>query len=171
MSIDIMKAKSYDWFHTVRQRFELAHERANRNLATSVNPRSSLDTGEEALIRKFCAGDRDALAAIFDRYHRLILVTALRILGDMGEAEDVTQLVFLEIHLKAAQFDPAKGTFKTWLLQYAYHRSMNRRNYLKLRHFYDQHDRQSDEEGELPDSQVSPPPRRPRTWSMKLWPC
>jgi RNA polymerase sigma-70 factor, ECF subfamily len=152
-----MKAKSYGSLHTVSQRLELDHERANRNLARAVDVRSSLDTGAEALIRQFCVGDRDALTAIFDRYHRLVLVTALRILGDMGEAEDLTQLVFFEIHRKSAQFDAAKGTFKTWLLQYAYHRSMNRRNYLKLRHFYDQPNRQSAEEGDLFDRRVSPP--------------
>jgi RNA polymerase sigma-70 factor (ECF subfamily) len=152
-----MKAKSYGSLHTVSQRLELDKERANRNLARAVDVRSSLDTGADALIRQFCAGDRDALTAIFDRYHRLVLVTALRILGDMGEAEDLTQLVFFEIHRKSAQFDAAKGTFKTWLLQYAYHRSMNRRNYLNLRHFYDQPHRQSGEADDLFDRRVSPP--------------
>jgi RNA polymerase sigma-70 factor, ECF subfamily len=152
-----MKAKGYGSFHTVSQRLELAHERANRNLARAGDARSSLDSGTEALIRRFCAGDPDALTAIFDRYHRLILVTALRILGDIGEAEDVTQLVFFEIHRKAAQFDPSKGTFRTWLLQYAYHRSMNRWNYLKLRHFYDQPNHQSGQEGDLFVRRVSPP--------------
>jgi RNA polymerase sigma-70 factor, ECF subfamily len=159
MSIDNKhhETKSYGTFHTVSQRLELAHERANRNLVMAVDARSSLDTEAEALIRKFCSGDRDALTAIFDRYHRLVLLTALRILGDMGEAEDLTQLVFFEIHRKAAQFDPSKGTFKTWLLQYAYHRSMNRWNYLKLRHFYDQPNSQSGEEDDLFDRRVSPP--------------
>src|SRR5262249_49640526 len=30
-----------------------------------------------------------------------------------------------------------KGSVKTWILQYAYHRSFNRRKYLSLRGFYD----------------------------------
>ena len=42
-----------------------------------------------------------------------------------------------EIFNKAAQFDPAKGSAKTWILQYAYHRSLSRRHYLALRSFYD----------------------------------
>jgi RNA polymerase sigma-70 factor, ECF subfamily len=144
-----MKAKSYGSFNTVSQRLELAHEPANRNLARTVGSRPSLDTGEEALIRKFCAGDRDALTAIFDRYHRLVLLTALRILGDMGEAEDLTQLVFLEIYRKAAQFDPSRGSLKNWILQYAYHRTINRKNYLSVRHFYDH-------PGEQTNSQLQP---------------
>jgi len=82
------------------------------------------------------AGHGDALAVIFDRYHRLVLSIALKIVRDRGEAEDVMQNVFLEIFRAAAQFDPAKGTTKTWLLQYAYHRSLNRRQQLAARHFY-----------------------------------
>jgi RNA polymerase sigma-70 factor (ECF subfamily) len=45
--------------------------------------------------------------------------------------------VFFEVFNKSAQFDPAKGSVKTWLLQYAYHRSLSRRQYLAHRSFYD----------------------------------
>jgi RNA polymerase sigma-70 factor, ECF subfamily len=81
----------------------------------------------------------DALPILFDRFHRLVLKIALRILRDPGEAEDVMQEIFLEIFNKADQFDPARGSAKTWILQYAYHRSLSRRQYLALRNFYDRH--------------------------------
>jgi RNA polymerase sigma-70 factor (ECF subfamily) len=84
------------------------------------------------------AGCNDALAVLFDRYHRLVLSIALRIVSDPGEAEDVTQSVFLEIFRSVAQFDPARGTTKVWILQYAYHRAINRRQHLNVRQFYDQ---------------------------------
>ncbi len=83
------------------------------------------------------AGHNDALAVLFERYHRLILSVAHKILRNPAEAEDVMQSVFLEIYKVAGQFDASRGTAKVWLLQYAYHRSMNRREYLKLRGFYD----------------------------------
>jgi RNA polymerase sigma-70 factor (ECF subfamily) len=70
-----------------------------------------------------------------------------RILRDAGEAEDITQLVFLEIFQAAAQFDPARGNLKGWLLQYAYHRSINRRDYLAKRKFYDSGATSLDENG------------------------
>jgi RNA polymerase sigma-70 factor (ECF subfamily) len=85
-------------------------------------------------------GDPDALAVLFDRYHRLVLNIALRILRDSGEAEDVMQSVFLEIFRCADQFDADKGTAKVWILQYAYHRSFNRRQYLNLRGIYERPD-------------------------------
>jgi RNA polymerase sigma-70 factor (ECF subfamily) len=88
------------------------------------------------LIAHLKAGHNDALAVLFDRYHRLILSVAFKILRDPSEAEDVMQSVFLEVYRVAGQFEASKGSAKVWLLQYAYHRSMNRREYLKLRGFY-----------------------------------
>jgi RNA polymerase sigma-70 factor, ECF subfamily len=93
---------------------------------------------DEKIMAHVQAGHDDALAVLFDRYHRLVLSVAFKILRDVGEAEDVTQTVFLEIYKVAAQFDASRGTTKAWLLQYAYHRSLNRRRYLKRRRFYDQ---------------------------------
>jgi len=59
----------------------------------------------------------------------------LKILRDLGEAEDVTQAVFLEIYRVVAQFDAFEGQYKSMASQYAYHRSMNRRQYLKTHGF------------------------------------
>lgn len=84
------------------------------------------------------AGVNDALAVLFERYHRLVFSIAFKIVRDRGEAEDVTQNVFLEIYRTVARFDPAKGTTKVWLLQYAYHRAINRRQHLNARNFYSQ---------------------------------
>ena len=93
---------------------------------------------DEEVMAHVQAGHDDALAVLFDRYHRLVLSIAFKILRDLGEAEDTTQAVFLKIYQVSAQFDPSRGTTKAWLIQYAYHRSLNRRLYLKRRKFYDQ---------------------------------
>jgi RNA polymerase sigma-70 factor (ECF subfamily) len=94
---------------------------------------------DEDVMEQLRNGSPDALPLLFDRFHRLVLKIALRILRDPGEAEDVMQEIFFEIFNKASQFDPAKGSTKTWILQYAYHRSLSRRQYLALRNFYDRH--------------------------------
>ena len=93
---------------------------------------------DEKLMVQLQGGTNDALAVLFERYHRLVFAIALKIVRDRGEAEDVTQNVFLEIYNAMAQFDPGKGTLKVWLLQYAYHRAFNRKQYLNTRSFYDQ---------------------------------
>jgi RNA polymerase sigma-70 factor, ECF subfamily len=95
------------------------------------------DIQDEVLVAQMHNGHTEALGALFDRYYRLIFDVTKRILRDPSEAEDVMQEVFLEIYRRAELYDPAKGSVKTWILQYAYHRSFNRRKYLALRGFYD----------------------------------
>ncbi len=98
------------------------------------------DLSDEQIMVEVQRGNGDAFTVLFDRYHRLVLVTALKIVRDVGEAQEVTQSVFFEIYRAARRFDPARGSLKVWLLQYAYHRSINRRNYLLLRQFYQRPD-------------------------------
>jgi len=50
----------------------------------------------------------------------------------------MTQTVFLEIYRTAGRFDAARGTLKMWVLQFAYNKSISRRNYLAVRQFYKQ---------------------------------
>jgi RNA polymerase sigma-70 factor (ECF subfamily) len=94
-----------------------------------------LNLSDELLMQELQMGNTDAFAVLFKRYHRLIHVIALRTLRDAGEAEDLTQAIFLEAYRNAGQFDSAKGTLKGWLLRYAYSRSINRLNYLMVRQF------------------------------------
>ena len=94
------------------------------------------DEDDCALMQQLVAGNDDALAVIVDRYQRLVLSVALRIVKDVSEAEEVAQTVFLNIFRNGGKFDPVRGTLKVWLLQYAYTRSINRRHYLEQRQFY-----------------------------------
>jgi len=92
---------------------------------------------DEALIECLSSGNAEALAELFNRFSRVVWTVAFRILRDRSEAEDLMQDVFLEIYRDAAKFDPSRGTVRTWLLQYAYHRSLNRKKYLQRRGLYD----------------------------------
>ncbi len=104
----------------------------------SDDARSRLSgASDEHLITEIVAGRHDALTALFDRYGRLIFAIAMRILQDQGEAEEIVQTVLLDIFRHAAKFDPARGTAKMWLIQYAYHGSLQRRRHLESRRFYD----------------------------------
>lgn len=92
---------------------------------------------DRILIERLRSGHSEALAELFERHYRVVLAVAFRILRDRGEAEDLMQDVFLEIYRDVDRFDPARGTVRTWLLQYAYHRSLNRKKFLQRRGFYD----------------------------------
>src|SRR6266545_7062772 len=98
---------------------------------------SVTESTDQDLMEELRHGRALALAVLFDRYGRLIFRIARQILHDDAEAEDLTQDVLLEVYRKAGQYDASRGTVKTWLLQYAYHRGFNRRKYLALRRFYD----------------------------------
>jgi RNA polymerase sigma-70 factor (ECF subfamily) len=88
------------------------------------------DLSDECLMAHLSAGCGDALAILFDRYQRIVYQIALNILRNAADAEDVVQNVFLEIYRAARQFDPQRGKARTWILQYAYHRSMDKRQQL-----------------------------------------
>jgi RNA polymerase sigma-70 factor, ECF subfamily len=100
--------------------------------------RALQNSSDEELMIHLQAGHHDALAVIVDRYQRLVWSVAKRIVHDGGEAEDVVQIVFLELFQKVELFDPQRGTLKVWLLQLAYTKSINRRYHLQRRRFYDQ---------------------------------
>jgi RNA polymerase sigma-70 factor, ECF subfamily len=68
---------------------------------------------DEELLARAQARDYDAVGILFDRYSRLFLRIAYRILGDRGEAQDMVQEIFLRLCKKPNAFDPTKGSART----------------------------------------------------------
>lgn len=91
---------------------------------------------DEELLIGVRNGDQGSLRILFEHFSRLVFHIALRILRDHGEAEEIVQDVFFNIHQHASTFDAAKGSAKTWIAQMAYHRALDRRLYLYRRQFY-----------------------------------
>jgi RNA polymerase sigma-70 factor (ECF subfamily) len=91
---------------------------------------------DEDAIARLQARDSNALSLLFDRYARLVLSIALRILRDYGEAEEVVQDVFFYVYQKASLFEPARGSAKAWIVQIAFHRALDRKAHLSRRGFY-----------------------------------
>lgn len=91
---------------------------------------------DEELMVQLRERDSSALDVLFSRYARLVLGIALRILNDYSEAEELVQEVFFYVYQKAALFDSAKGSAKTWIVQIAFNRSLDRKAHLARRGFY-----------------------------------
>jgi RNA polymerase sigma-70 factor (ECF subfamily) len=91
---------------------------------------------DEELMARLHANDSNVLNLLFERYSRLVLGIALRILHDHGEAEEVVQESFFQVFQKANLFDPTKGAAKAWIVQIAFHRALDRKSYLDRRGFY-----------------------------------
>jgi RNA polymerase sigma-70 factor, ECF subfamily len=111
----------------------VAWARTRRRVTIEPESRSPRD---EELLARLQAGDSSALDLLFDRYSRLVLGIALRVLRDYGEAEDVVQEVFFHIFKKASLFDPLKGGAKAWIVHVALHRALDKREHLGRRGFY-----------------------------------
>lgn len=79
---------------------------------------------DAALIARICRRDEAALAALYDRYHRLIYTVALRIVGDRSMAEEVVQDVFQAAWHSAGSFQ-AGGSLSAWLIGIARHRAID----------------------------------------------
>lgn len=60
-------------------------------------------------------GDREALGLLYDRHAPLLLALGVRIFSDRREAEDVLHDVFVEVWKRAGDYDPRRGSVKTWL--------------------------------------------------------
>ena len=104
---------------------------------------------DEELVSDLRANEPDALTVLFERHGTLVFRIARRILRNDAEAEDAVQQVFLDVFRAAEQFEPEKGSFKSWLLMFAYHRTFNSRRQLRTHGFYD-----SDSIEELPQELI-----------------
>ena len=69
------------------------------------------------------SGDAAAFEALYDAYHRLVYGIALRMLGEPGGAEDVTQAVFLKIWSSPGLFE--SGNFAGWIARIARNRALD----------------------------------------------
>ena len=92
---------------------------------------------DAALVVRMAAGDQAALATLFERYSRIVLGIAYRVLRDRGESEELVQDVFLYVHRNATRHNPNRGSVKAWIVQLSYYRALNRRLFLARRRFYD----------------------------------
>ncbi len=86
---------------------------------------SHMSLNEAELFQALQAGDLSALGAIYDRYGEAVYRLALRILGDVTEAEDLTQEIFLAFW-RNLKYDPNRGKMLVYLLTMTRSRAINR---------------------------------------------
>ncbi|MDW8241161.1 MAG: sigma-70 family RNA polymerase sigma factor [Acidobacteriota bacterium] len=77
-------------------------------------------------IRQIAAGDQVALGQLYDGTSRFVYGLALRILGDPGEAEEVTLDVYEQVWRQAGDYSLQRGTPLVWLTMLTRSRAIDR---------------------------------------------
>ena len=79
---------------------------------------------DEELMARFRAGMREAFGALVRRYEGELYGYLRRYLGDKEMAADVFQNTFLQVYLKAEQFEPGRPV-RPWLFTIATHQAID----------------------------------------------
>jgi RNA polymerase sigma-70 factor (ECF subfamily) len=93
-------------------------------VCTEDNSPAANDDLDRALVLRFLAGERAAGDELVNRYHRSLFNVALRMLGNVQDAEDVTQTVFGNAFASLESYDP-KYRFFSWIYRMTLNESLN----------------------------------------------
>ena len=80
---------------------------------------------QELIVRVREERDREAMAALYDRYSRPVYGLALTILRESRAAEDVAQDVFVTFWQRPETYVAARGAFGPWILRVTRNRAID----------------------------------------------
>jgi RNA polymerase sigma-70 factor (ECF subfamily) len=80
---------------------------------------------DAGLLEAVAQGNQDAMAAVFDRYSRIVFCIALRVLREPSLAEDVMQEVLLQVWKRPQSFVSQRGNLAAWLSVVARNRAID----------------------------------------------
>ena len=96
-----------------------------RSAEDRTPPAQNADGGDTELLRRIGSADSAAFEDLYDLYGSVAYGVAVRITFDEALAEDIVQEAFTAVWRRAAQFDPGRGSVKTWLLSIVHHRAID----------------------------------------------
>jgi RNA polymerase sigma-70 factor (ECF subfamily) len=94
---------------------------------------------ERELVARCREGDPTAFARLVAVHEAMVFNLAGRLLGDIEEARDVAQEVFLQVYRRLARFE-GRSSLKTWIYRIVVNQCHNRRR------FWQRHGRDKEEE-------------------------
>jgi len=95
-------------------RTEASASTARGDRPHTYTPAVPPDPGEAHVLARAQAGDHHAFAQLYALHKRRIYSLCLRMVGNVAEAEDLTQEAFLQLHRKISTFR-GDSAFSTWL--------------------------------------------------------
>lgn len=105
------------------------------------------------LVARAAAGDEQAFAALLERHRDRVFRLAVSILGQafVGEAEEVTQEVFLRVHHALKSFR-GESRFGTWLYRVTFNQAANLKSRVRFKAPHDPEDALARQAGTDPDA-------------------
>jgi RNA polymerase sigma-70 factor (ECF subfamily) len=94
--------------------------------ATDAETPEARERRDALLLTQIAAGDRDAFALLYDRFSAPLYSTALQVLRDTTEAQDVVHDAFVTLWEKAATFETTRGSAFSWAVTLVRNRAIDR---------------------------------------------
>jgi RNA polymerase sigma factor (sigma-70 family) len=99
----------------------------NTTGSTTILPVAPGEQSDELLLAAIGRDETDALGRLYDRYNRLAIAVAYRVLNDHTAAEDTVQDAFLSVWRRVDSFDSSRGSARGWLLTIVRNAAVDRR--------------------------------------------
>ncbi len=99
---------------TAKQVAKQAVSQATKQATGRTTRAGATDAVQPDVLARAQAGDHQAFALVYSLHKRRIYSLCLRMVGNVAEAEDLTQEAFLQLHRKIATFR-GDSAFSTWL--------------------------------------------------------
>lgn len=90
-----------------------------------AHPSDEFSDPDGPLLERLKLGDEKALSELIDRHLKKIHAAAYHMLGDQMQAEDVTQMVFLNFWQTAPNWEHGRGRVLTYLYRVTTHRCLD----------------------------------------------
>lgn len=119
----------------------------------------------EELLAACQKGSENAFRKLFEQYHKRVLHIAYRLCGNIQEAEDITQEVFLKVFKGISNFH-ADADFFTWLYRITVNLCLDKRRKCQRREKYDANADLDSGSHNLDESSLS---EGAQTLDQKIW--
>jgi RNA polymerase sigma-70 factor (ECF subfamily) len=97
-----------------------------RRMTIAERPAEATDDSEASLIQRICRGESSLFATLVKPYERRVYATALSLLRNEADAQDVAQEAILKAFANLRQFR-GEAKFSTWLIQITVNEARMRR--------------------------------------------
>lgn len=111
MSLDLLFSRLVDWRPSAVARVST---RSRASAMRDADLETALETSDYDLVRQMGEGNATAFSSFYDRYSTLLFSIAVKILGDVQEAEDALQDALRTIWQRAPFYDPNLGRPSSW---------------------------------------------------------